>query len=124
MAGSPRTAADEVGLVDGASETSTRRFSLLLHDHAVVQLDDLLAVSQTLPDGREVTHYGIVVEGFGSIEGAELTTDTRRIAHQHTMPGEAIRRVEVQVLRAVPELWVPPLPGAPVHHAAGEHRQR
>ncbi|HEX4212118.1 MAG TPA: ATP-binding protein [Candidatus Dormibacteraeota bacterium] len=113
----------EVGLVDGAVEASTRRFSVLLHDHAVVQLDDLVAVPHTLPDGRELTHYGIVVESFGQIEGAELSTDTRRIARDHTMPGEAVRRVEVQVLRTVPELWVAPSPGAPVHRAAGEHRQ-
>ena len=114
---------DEVGLVDGAGDATTRRFSLLLHDDAVVQLDDLLAVTQALPDGREVTHYGIVVEGFGSIEGAEVATDTRRIARDHTMPGETIRRVEVQVLRTVPELWVPPLPGARVHRATGIHRE-
>jgi uncharacterized protein len=115
-------ATDEVGLVDGAVEASTRRFSLLLHDDAVVQLDELLAVSQTLPDGTTVTHYGIVVESFGSIEGAEMSTDTRRIAHQRTMPGEPIRRVEVQVLRTVPELWVAPTPGAPVVRALGDHR--
>src|SRR5260370_34128773 len=99
-----------VGWVDGAVDGTTRRFSLLLDEHAVVQLDDLVAVTQELPDGRHLTHYGIVVEGFGSIEGASLATDTRRIAGDRTMPGEEIRRVEVQVLRTVPELWLPPRP--------------
>jgi hypothetical protein len=113
-----------LGLVDGSVEASTRRFSLLLHDDAVVQLDDLVAVSQSLPDGRRVTHYGIVVEGFGTIEGALLATDTRRIADRHTMPGEPIRRAEVQVLRTVPELWVPPAPGASAFRAAGQHRDQ
>jgi uncharacterized protein len=111
-----------IGLVDGAVDATTRRFSLLLHDDAVVQLDDLVAVTQDLPDGRSLTHYGIVVEGFGSIEGAEMSSDTRRIAGTRTMPGEAIRRVEVQVLRTVPELWLPPAPGAAAHRAAGPHR--
>ena len=111
-----------IGLVDGAVDATTRRFSLLLNDDAVVQLDELVAVTQDLPDGRSVTHYGIVVESFGSIEGAEMSTDTRRIAGTHTMPGEAIRRVEVQVLRTVPELWLPPAPGAKAHRASGVHR--
>ena len=111
-----------VGLVDGAADATTRRFSLLLNDDAIVQLDDLIAVSQTLPDGRLLTHYGIVVEGFGSIEGAQLATDTRRIAQTKTMPGEAVRSVEVQLLRTMPELWLPPLPGSEAFKAHGVHR--
>lgn len=113
-----------LGLVDGAVEATTRRFSLLLDERAVVQLDDLVAVTQELPDGRQVTHYGIVVEGFGSIEGASLATDTRRIAGDRTMPGEEIRRVEVQVLRTVPELWLPPRPGSAAVAAQGAHREQ
>jgi hypothetical protein len=118
--------ADErpLGLVDGAVDASTRRFSLLLDERAIVQLDDLVAVTQELPDGRLLTHYGIVVEGFGRIEGASLSTDTRRIAGDRTMPGEEIRRVEVQVLRTVPELWLPPRPGTPAVSASGAHRER
>jgi uncharacterized protein len=116
--------ADEqlLGLVDGAVDATTRRFSLLLDERAVVQLDDLVAVSQELPDGRRLTHYGIVVEGFGRIEGASLATDTRRIAGERTMPGEEIRRVDVEVLRTVPELWLPPRPGSEAVAAQGAHR--
>jgi uncharacterized protein len=118
----PRPPSGGIGLVDGAVDATTRRFSLLLQDDAVVQLDDLVAVTQDLPDGRSLTHYGIVVEGFGTIEGAEMSSDTRRIAGTRTMPGEAIRRVDVQVLRTVPELWLPPAPGAEAHRASGPHR--
>src|SRR2546429_9477432 len=75
-----------LGLVDGSVDATTRRFSLLLDERAVVQLDDLVAVTQELPDGRLLTHYGIVVEGFGRIEGAALSTDTRRTAGERTMP--------------------------------------
>src|SRR5947209_18585328 len=116
--------ARQLGLVDGAVDASTRRFSLLLDERAIVQLDDLVAVSQELPDGRLVTHYGIVVEGFGRIEGASFATDTRRIAGDRTMPGEEIRRVDVQVLRTVPELWLPPRPGSAAVAAQGGHRER
>ncbi|TMC05733.1 MAG: ATP-binding protein [Chloroflexi bacterium] len=90
----------------------------------MVQLDDLVAVTQELPDGRSLTHYGIVVEGFGRIEGASLATDTRRIAGDQTMPGEEIRRVDVQVLRTVPELWLPPRPGSAAVAAEGVHRDQ
>jgi DNA helicase HerA-like ATPase len=119
LAGAP-----PLGLVDGAVDSTTRRFSLLLDERAVVQLDDLVAVTQELPDGRLLTHYGIVVEGFGRIEGASLATDTRRIAGDRTMPGEEIRRVEVQVLRTVPELWLPPRPGSAAVAAHGAHRDQ
>ena len=113
-----------VGLVDGSVEASTRRFAVVLDEGAVVQLDDLVSTTQTLPDGQLVTHYGIVVEGTSSIEGAEFASDTARIAHERTMPGVTARRVEVQILRTTPELWLAPSPGAPVEQAAGEHRDR
>src|SRR5205823_13617941 len=80
-----------VGLVDGSVQASTRRFTVVLDEDAVVQLDELVATSQELPDGRELTHYGIVVEGTSAIEGAELASDTQRIAHARTMPGVTAR---------------------------------
>lgn len=40
------------------------------------------------------------------------------------MPGITSRRVEVQVLRTVPELWLAPDPGTAVDPAAGEERDR
>jgi len=86
------------------------RFRVVLSDDAVVQLDDLLACRQQLPDGREVWHYGIVVEGRSEIEGAEMASDTHRITAAGTMPGITSRQVEVQVLRTIPELWLPPEP--------------
>lgn len=112
-----------VGLVDGSTPSSTRRFHVVLADDAVAQLDELVSTSQILPDGTSLTHYGIVVEGTGQIEGAELPSDTGRISRDHTMPGITTRRVEVQILRSVPELWLAPAPGAPVVKAAGTHRE-
>ena len=112
-----------VGLVDGSTPASTRRFHVVLADDAVAQLDELVSTSQVLPDGTSLTHYGIVVEGTGQIEGAELPSDTGRISRDHTMPGITTRRVEVEILRTVPELWLAPAPGAPVVKAAGTHRE-
>ena len=74
-----------VGLVDGSTPASTRRFHVVLADDAVAQLDELVATTQTLPDGSSLTHYGIVVEGAGQIEGAELPSDTGRITRNHAI---------------------------------------
>lgn len=112
-----------VGLVDGSTPASTRRFHVVLADDAVAQLDELVATAQVLPDGTSLTHYGIVVEGTGQIEGAELPSDTGRISRDHTMPGITTRRVEAEILRTVPELWLAPSPGAPVVKAAGTDRE-
>jgi DNA helicase HerA-like ATPase len=112
----------EIGLVDGSVPASTRSFFVVLNDEAVVQLDDLVATIQTLPDGTELTHYGIVIEGLGEIEGAELSSDTKRITATKTMPGITSRQVEVQILRTVPELWLPPSPGASVTRVSSLQR--
>lgn len=113
----------ELGLVDGSTISSTRRYQVVLNDDQFVQLDELVATRQTLPGAKELTHYGIVVEGTGQIEGADLASDTERIAAAHTMPGNTSRRVEVQILRTVPEVWLAPNPGAAVVRAEGVQRE-
>ena len=113
-----------LGLVDGSVEATTSRFRVVLAEHAVAELDELVVTTQQLPGtGETLAHYGIVVEGGGLIEGAELSSDTERITGSRTMPGQTVRTVEVQVLRTVPERWLPPAPGAPVHQAAGTDRE-
>lgn len=116
-------AAGSIGLVDGSVPASTRRFHVVLAEDAVAQLDELVATTQTLPDGTSLTHYGIVVEGTGQIEGAEMPSDTGRITRDHTMPGITTRRVEVEILRTVPELWLAPAPGTLVVKAGGPDRE-
>jgi uncharacterized protein len=111
-----------LGLVDGSVSATTRRFQVVLAEDAIVQLDDLVAVHQTLADGADLAHYGIVVEGTGQIEGADFPSDTRRITEALTMPGITTRQVEVQILRTIPELWLPPKPGASVIRATAGDR--
>jgi DNA helicase HerA-like ATPase len=116
------TDAPVVGLVDGSIPATTDRFVVCLSDDAVVQLDDLVCLTDELPDGRAVSHYGIVIEQSGYFEGAQWATDTARIALEQTQPGERVRRVVVQVLRTIPELWIAPSPGSVVRRAAGATR--
>jgi uncharacterized protein len=119
------TQARMIGLVDGSVEATTSRFHVVLADDAIADLDELVVTTQQLPDtGETLTHYGIVVEGSGVIEGAELSSDTDRITGSQTMPGQVVRTAEVQVLRTVPERWLPPTPGAVVYQAAGADRDQ
>lgn len=114
--------APPVGVVDGSVAVNTRRFHVVVAADATVQLDEILVTTSRLPDGTEISHYGIVVEGYGEIEGATFAGDTQRIAIRHEMPGETARRIEVQILRTVPEVWVAPEPGAEVRRAVGRDR--
>lgn len=112
-----------VGYVDGSVTSSTQRFEVVLDDDAILELDDLVVCRQNLPrDGGSLAHYGIVVEGTGSIEGARFPSDTQRIYGSHTMPGQRQRKATVQILRAVPERWLPPQPGARVELARDADR--
>ena len=110
-----------IGMVDGSVDSNSRRFHVVLDTDAVVQLDDLVMVTQELPTGGEVAHYGIVVETTRHIEGARYASDTIHIGEE-TMPGETARRVEVQVLRTDPEMWLSPEPGMAVRRAKGKDR--
>lgn len=112
-----------VGLVDGSSDTDSRTVHVVLADDAVVQLDDVVAIDTVLPDGRGVTHYGIVTELRCRLEGVELPSDTARFADLQ-LPAQKVRRAEVRLLRTVPELFVAPDSGSRVVRAAGEHRAR
>ena len=110
-----------IGLVDGSVESDSRTFHVVLDPDVVIQLDELLAVTTDLPDGRRVVHYGIVTELRSRFEGADLPSDTGRVVDS-TLPAEHVRRAEVRVLRVVPELFVAPHAGAPAARAAGPHR--
>ena len=111
-----------IGLVDGAVDSSSRSFSVVLDADAVVQLDELLSVTTVLADEREVTHYGIVTELTSRFEGADFPSDTSRIV-AGALPAEHVRRAEVQVLRVAPEVFVAPHAGAVAERVHGKHRQ-
>jgi DNA helicase HerA-like ATPase len=113
-----------VGVVDGSASTTTQSFQIVLNDQAVVQLDDLLCVTRSLPDGNTVTHYGIVVEIRGSIEEATYSSDTVHIAVSRTLPGTTCRTAEVRILRNDPEVWVPPDPGTGTRSLSDPEREK
>ena len=110
-----------IGLVDGAHGSNSRDFQVVLDPNASVQLDQLVAVRNALPDGTRVTHYGIVTELHSRLEGAELPSDTARVVDR-VIPAEHVRLAEVRVLRVVPELFVAPNAGSVAMRAVGADR--
>ena len=110
-----------IGLVDGSQGSNSREFHVVLDPGANVQLDQLIAVRNELPDGTRVTHYGIVTELLSRFEGADLPSDTARVVDR-IMPAEHVRLATVRVLRVVPELFVAPNAGSVALRAVGTDR--
>ena len=110
-----------IGLVDGSQGSNSRDFQVVLDPDASIQLDQLVAVRNALPDGTQVTHYGIVTELHSRLEGADLPSDTPRVVDR-VIPAEHVRLAEVRVLRVVPELFVAPNAGSVAMRAAGADR--
>ena len=110
-----------IGLVDGSHGSSSRDFQVVLDPDAHVQLDQLVAVRHQLPDGTQVTHYGIITELRSSFEGADLPSDTARVVDR-VIPAEHVRLAEVRVLRVVPEIFVAPNVGSVAMRAVGRDR--
>jgi len=114
---------EPVGLVDASVDATTRTSQLLVDAGVDLALDTFVVSAQRLVDGTALFHYGIVTEVSGRVEGAELATDTVRLA-QATLPGQRFRRAEVTWIRTHPERYLPPSSGAPAWEAKGLHRNR
>jgi len=114
-----------VGLINGAVDSNTREFVVVLDDKATVQLDDLLVTRRTLADGTEVAHYGIVTELTSRIEGMTEPSDTEYHAGSASaQPGHTSRCAIISVLRVDPEKFVAPDPGSAVEHARDKDRTK
>lgn len=88
---------------------------------AYVQLDDVVVCERILPTGERVTISGIVTQVRARHEGARFDTDVFLVA-DGVLPADTAESAEVMATRVEPEIYVPPLPGAPVRRAAGTER--
>lgn len=114
---------DPVGLVDASTDASTQTANVIVDDAVDLALDTFVVSPQRLVDDTVLFHYGIVTEVSGRIEGAEMATDTARLAAS-TLPGQRFRRAEVGWIRTHPERYLPPSSGAPIWIAQDTHRRR
>ena len=112
-----------VGLIDASTDATTQMAHVLIDETVDLALDTFVVTPQRLVDGSVMFHYGIVTEVSGRVEGAEMATDTARLAAA-TLPGQRFRHAEVSWIRTSPERYLPPSSGARVWIAQGEHRRR
>jgi DNA helicase HerA-like ATPase len=111
-----------VGVVLGSQDSTPLEFWIAV-GAGQVQLDDVVVVKTTTPDGRDIEFFGNVDIVKMRFEGAQFDTDTLRAA-EGLLPVETAYTAHVQVTRIEPEEFVPPQPGSPVQVVRGEEFQK
>jgi DNA helicase HerA-like ATPase len=111
-----------VGLVVGTVPATPLRFSVGLAPGQYLQLDDVVVTTRELPGRGQVQIAGVVTNVEAVHEGARFASDVFLI-EQGSLPAEVAEVAEVAVTRVEPEIYVPPLPGAPVSRATGAQRE-
>jgi hypothetical protein len=119
----PPAGSEPVGLVLGSFEATPLEFWVGVEEGRRVQLDDLIVVETTAPDGQRIRFYGIVDVVRKKYEGTTFDTDTFRAA-AGTLPVEVSYAAHVQVTRVDPEVFIPPHPGDGARVVRGEDFQR
>ncbi|GII20455.1 ATPase [Planosporangium mesophilum] len=110
-----------VGRVLGTADATPLTFWVAVAADAYLQLDDVVVTGRELPDGTTVTIAGVVTAVRARHEGAQFDSDVFAIA-EGTLPAQVQEAAEVTTTRVLPEVYVPPSPGAVVHRAEGEAR--
>ena len=114
-----------VGRVLGVprSEATPLEYWVAIADDQFLQLDDVVATERVLPDGQRVELFGMVEQVRALHEGAQYDSDVFLI-EEGVLPAQVTRAAKVMTTRVEPEVFVPPLPGAPVRKATGDERGR
>src|SRR5512144_247515 len=96
-------------------------FWVAVADGQHLQLDDVVATTRKLPDGREIRISGLVTQARARHEGASFDSDVFLI-QDGVLPAAVAEAGEVSTTRVEPEVYVPPLPGSEVHRVDGVAR--
>jgi uncharacterized protein len=118
----PSTSSPEpVGRVIGTDDATPLEFWVGVADDQFLQLDDVVALDRTLPDGQRVAHLRHGRAGPGPPRGRPVRQ--RRLPHRgRPAAGEVSEAAKVITTRVEPEVFVPPLPGTAVRKATGDER--
>ncbi len=111
------------GLVLGSLDSTPLDFWIGVQDGQSLQLDDLVVVETTAPDGQLIRFFGMVDMVRKKYEGSQFDTDAFRAA-AGTLPIDVSYAAHVQVTRIDPEVFIPPHPGDAVQVVRGEDFQR
>ena len=112
-----------VGRVLGTDDATPFDFWVALNPDDYLQLDDVVTLKRQLPGGQTVAIYGIVVQVRARHEGARFDSDVFLI-EDGILPAEVSQAAHVLATRFEPEIFVPPVPGQPVHKAQDNERER
>jgi len=110
-----------VGRVLGTEDSTPLEFWVALKEGRYLQLDDVIATDRTPPGAEPVRIYGIVNQIRARHEGARFDSDVFLI-EDGILPGEVAEAAQISLTRVEPEVFVPPLPGAPVRRAEAKER--
>lgn len=113
----------EIGKVLGTTDAEPLSFWVAVPTENVVQLDDVVLVKRPLPDGKNVSIYGIVDTLVARHEGVRLESDVF-LSEKGILPLAHAVKAHISVTRVEPEIFVPPLPGHTVHRATGADREQ
>jgi len=105
----------------GNDASTPLSFSAWVAPHTYLQLDDVVHVQTTLPDGQVVETYGVVDALEAVQEGVTLASDVA-LSTDGILPTQSSVTAHVSVTRIAPEIYIPPMPGQPVYLATGEQR--
>jgi len=108
--------------LEGAASTPLS-FSAWVAPEGYLQLDEVVHVQTTLPDGQVVDTYGVVDELRATQEGVALTSDVS-LSTDGILPTQSSVAAHISVTRVEPEIYVPPMPGQRVYLATGEARDK
>jgi hypothetical protein len=110
-----------VGRVIGTDDATPLEFWVSVAEGQYLQLDDVVALERSLPDGEIVKIYGMVGQVRARHEGARFDSDVFLI-EDGLLPAEVSESAQVTATRFEPEVFVPPRPGQEVRRARGEER--
>ena len=108
-----------VGQVLGREDATPLGFWVAVHRDAYLQLDDVVLVRTSLPDGRAIHLYGIVDLVRARHEGTQFDSDVFLVT-DGVLPATVSMAARVAVTRVDPEVFVPPRPGESVFLAIEE----
>jgi uncharacterized protein len=113
----------EIGKILGTEDAQPLGFWIAVAPDQLVQLDDVVFVRRGLPDGGQVSLYGIVDILKARHEGAKFNSDVF-LSEQGIIPLGHSTIAHVSVTRVEPEIFVPPIPGLAVFRATEVDRDQ
>lgn len=112
-----------IGMVLGTEEATPLQFWFWVEPGSSVQLDDMVTLRTTKPDGTRVTYFGVVDQVRKLHEGVAFESDVRDV-QAGILPVNTSYTAHVLVTRVDPEEFIPPHPGDEVFMALEEDLEK